>query len=106
MTPGPRAARFQKVLDDTLTHTLGKVGWDNFAACYPTIATNAAPALRSVQRQMVDRLGVLCRREFDAVLQARAVVPRLNELESLVSEAGRRRDEAGPVDDEADMPVP
>jgi kinetochore protein NNF1 len=105
VSPGPRAARFQKVLDDTLAHTLGKVGWDNFAACYPTIAAQAPATLRAVQRQMVERLGVLCRREFDSVLRARAVVARLNELEALVSDAGRRRDEAGLVD-EADVPVP
>lgn len=32
-------------------------------------------------------------KEFDLVLQNRNVVPKLNELESLVSDAGRRKDE-------------
>lgn len=47
-----------------------------------------------MQRQLVERLGAQCRREFDAVLAARGVVARLNELEVLVAEAARRREEA------------
>ncbi|KAI1637625.1 Nnf1-domain-containing protein [Biscogniauxia mediterranea] len=52
---------------------------------------------------MVDRLGVLCKKEFDSILQARNAVAKLNELESLVSEAERRREEAG---EDAEPPVP
>ncbi|KAI0123841.1 Nnf1-domain-containing protein [Xylariales sp. AK1849] len=105
VTPGPRAARFQTVLDQCLSRTLGKITWDNFASCYPTIAAQASGTLKAVQRQMVERLGVLCKKEFDSILQSRNVVAKLNDLESLVSEAQRRRDEAGLVD-EKDIPVP
>ncbi|KAI1478987.1 hypothetical protein K445DRAFT_315649 [Daldinia sp. EC12] len=104
LTPGPRASRFQEVLDSSLSHTLSKISWDNFAACYPTIAAQAPAVLRAVQKQMVDRLGALCKKEFDSVLQSRNVVAKLNELESLVSEAERRRDEAGVVGSEAPIP--
>ncbi|RYP58235.1 hypothetical protein DL770_010481 [Monosporascus sp. CRB-9-2] len=103
--PGPRASRFQAVLDSSLSHTLAKISWDNFAACYPTIAAQAPGTLRAVQRQMVDRLGALCKKEFASILQARNVVARLNELETLVSEAERRRDEAGLTGQEQ-PPVP
>ncbi|RYO83300.1 hypothetical protein DL766_007864 [Monosporascus sp. MC13-8B] len=103
--PGPRASRFQAVLDSSLSHTLAKISWDNFAACYPTIAAQAPGTLRAVQRQMVDRLGVLCKKEFASILQARNVVARLNELETLVSEAEQRRDEAGLASQEQ-PPVP
>lgn len=105
VAPGPRAARFQKVLDDSLTHTLGKISWENFASCFPTIAAQAPGTLKAVQKQMVDRLGALCRKEFDSILQHRNVVAKLNELESLVSQAEQRRDEAGLVDAQ-DVPVP
>ncbi|KAL7626587.1 hypothetical protein AAE478_003359 [Parahypoxylon ruwenzoriense] len=104
LTPGPRASRFQQVLDSSLSHTLSKISWDNFAACYPTIAVQSPAVLRAVQKQMVDRLGALCKKEFDSVLQSRNVVAKLNELESLVSEAERRRDEAGEVGAEAPVP--
>lgn len=104
-TPGPRATRFRAVLDESLAHTLGKLGWDNFAACFPTVAARSPATLRAVQRRMVDRLGALCRDEFDRVLAARAVVARLNELEALVGEAERRRDESG-FEGEEDAPVP
>ena len=49
------------MLDRSLAHTLAKIGWDNFAACYPTIAAQAPSTLRAVQKQMVDRLGALCK---------------------------------------------
>lgn len=61
LTPGPRASRFQTTLDSALSHTLAKISWDNFAACYPHIATNAPATLRAVQSQMVDRLRSLCK---------------------------------------------
>ncbi|KAI1868100.1 uncharacterized protein JN550_006588 [Neoarthrinium moseri] len=105
VAPGPRAAKFQKVLDDSLRHTLGKIGWDNFASCFPTIAAQAPATLKLVQGQMVDRLGALCRKEFETVLQNRHVVARLNELEGLISDAERRRDDAGLVDG-AHAPTP
>ncbi|KAI0875087.1 Nnf1-domain-containing protein [Hypoxylon argillaceum] len=95
LTPGPRASRFQTTLDSALSHTLAKISWDNFAACYPHIAAHAPATLRAVQTQMVDRLRSLCKKEFDSVQQSRNVVAKLNELESLVSEAERRRKEAG-----------
>jgi kinetochore protein NNF1 len=60
LKPGPRAARFQATLDSALAHTLGKVSWDNFAACYPTMAAKAPAVLRAVQSQMVERLRALC----------------------------------------------
>ncbi|KAI1769187.1 Nnf1-domain-containing protein [Hypoxylon sp. FL1150] len=104
LTPGLRASRFQDLLGSSLSHTLGKISWDNFASCYPTVAAQAPAVLKAVQRQMVERLGALCKKEFDTVLQSRNVVAKLNELESLVSEAERRRDEAGVV--EAEAPIP
>ncbi|ORY69896.1 Nnf1-domain-containing protein [Pseudomassariella vexata] len=105
-TPGPRAARFQELLNGALSSTLKKLAWDNFAACYPTIASSAPATLKAVQKQMVERLGALCRKEFDSILANRNVVAKLNELEGLVSEAGRRRDEGGFVGEEREVPVP
>lgn len=61
LTPGPRASRFQTTLDAALSHTLAKISWDNFAACYPHVAANAPATLRAVQSQMVDRLRSLCK---------------------------------------------
>ncbi|KAI0555037.1 Nnf1-domain-containing protein [Xylaria curta] len=104
LTPGPRASRFQATLDSALSHTLAKISWDNFAACYPYIASHAPATLRAVQSQMVDRLRSLCKKEFDSIQQARSVVAKLNELETLVSEAERRRKAAG--DGGGDPPVP
>ena len=59
-TPGPRAARFQELYAQSLRHTLGKLGWDNVAGCYPTIARGAEGVLRQVQSQMVGKLGDKC----------------------------------------------
>lgn len=90
-TPGPRAQRFQEMFDLALNHTLTKISLDNFASCYPTIAARAPHILAQVQRGMVDRLAQLCNQEFAAVLSRYQVVAKLNELESLVSDAEQRR---------------
>ncbi|KAM7193273.1 Nnf1 domain containing protein [Naviculisporaceae sp. PSN 640] len=103
VTPGPRASRFQEVFAGSLKKTLDKINKANFAACYPTVAQRAPGTLEFVQRQMVERLGQQCNKEFDSILQNRNVVAKLNELESLVSDASRRRTESGP---DVNPPVP
>ncbi|KAI1267301.1 Nnf1-domain-containing protein [Xylariaceae sp. FL1019] len=102
ITPGARATQLQKTYDKVLSGTLNKISWDNFATCYPTIAAQAPATLRLVQGQMVDRLRSLCKKEFDSIQQARNVIAKLNELDSLVSVAERKRDDSGG----GDPPVP
>jgi kinetochore protein NNF1 len=74
-----------------LNHTLTKISPENFASCYPTVAAQAPNVLAQVQRSMVDRFADLCNQEFGRVQARYNVVPKLNELEGLVSDAERRR---------------
>lgn len=90
-TPGPRAQRFQEMFGLALNHTLTKISPENFASCYPTVAAQAPGVLGQVQRAMVDRFADLCNQEFSRVQARYSVVPKLNELEALVSDAERRR---------------
>lgn len=60
VVPGPRASRLQELYAQSLKRTLGKLKWDNFAACYPTVASRAEPVLKQVQAQMVEKLGEKC----------------------------------------------
>ncbi|KAK1769328.1 Nnf1-domain-containing protein [Phialemonium atrogriseum] len=92
-TPGPRAAGLREVYRRALERTLERVSWDNVAACYPTVAARAPATLRAVQGQMVGLLREKCDREFESILQNRNVVAKLNELESLVGDAARRKSE-------------
>ncbi|EGS20759.1 uncharacterized protein CTHT_0025950 [Thermochaetoides thermophila DSM 1495] len=101
--PGPRAARLQALFAQTVKHTLDKINKDNFASCFPTMAVKAPGTLEFVRRQMVERLGGLWEKEFDSILQNRSVVLRLNELEALVADAGRRRQAHDP---NTEPPVP
>lgn len=64
VTPGARAARLLEVYDSVLRRTLARVDYDNFAACFPTVATYAPNALRNVQKQMVDYLDDRCNVSF------------------------------------------
>ncbi|UKZ51501.1 hypothetical protein TrVGV298_005261 [Trichoderma virens] len=100
---GPRAARLQELYAQSLRRTLGKLKWDNFAACYPTVASKAEPVLKQVQAQMVEKLGEKCEKEFESILATRQVVLKLNDLETLISEATHRRISAPP---DAPKPTP
>ncbi|KAI9166668.1 Kinetochore-associated protein NNF1 [Paramyrothecium foliicola] len=104
VTPGPRAARLQQLYAQSLKHTLAKLGWDNFAGCYPTVARRAEPVLRQVQAQMVDKLGDKSEKEFENIMAVRQVVPKLNQLEELLGDAARRRAAADPSDPEPTPP--
>ncbi|KAF3345932.1 Kinetochore-associated protein NNF1 like [Verticillium longisporum] len=103
VAPGYRAARFIKMYDEALRRTLARVKYDNFAACFPTIAAHAPNALRNVQKQMVDYLEDRCNKDFQAILDERDLVRKLNELEALVAEADRQKGEH-PAD--APEPIP
>ncbi|KKP01582.1 hypothetical protein THAR02_06330 [Trichoderma harzianum] len=103
VVPGPRASRLQELYAQSLKRTLGKLKWDNFAACYPTVASRAEPVLKQIQAQMVEKLGEKCEKEFESILVTRQVVPKLNDLETLISEATHRRISAPP---DAPKPTP
>lgn len=60
IVPGPRATRFQELYAQSLKRTLAKLKWDNFAACYPTVASKAEPVLKQVQTQMAEKLAEKC----------------------------------------------
>ncbi|RBR25833.1 uncharacterized protein FIESC28_01326 [Fusarium coffeatum] len=94
VSPGPRAARLQELYARSLKKTLGKIGWENVAGCYPTVAKRAEGVLKQVQGQMVDKLGEKCEKEFENIMVSRQVVPKLNDLESLISDASHRRAES------------
>jgi kinetochore protein NNF1 len=106
VTPGPRAARLRDLHAQALHHTLAKLGWDNFAACFPTVARRNEPVLRQVQAQMVAKLADKVQKEFDNIMAARLVVPKLNDLEALVADAAQRRRAAAAAQGEQGDPTP
>jgi len=55
-TPGPRATAFLNLYQKTFSTTLRTISYDNFAACFPTIATNAPENLRGLHKAMIERL--------------------------------------------------
>jgi hypothetical protein len=55
-TPGPRATLFLNLYQKTLSTTLRTISYDNFAACFPTIAANAPENLRGLHKAMIERL--------------------------------------------------
>ncbi|KAG6063985.1 hypothetical protein E4U32_000688 [Claviceps aff. humidiphila group G2b] len=89
--PGPRAQRLQQIHAASLTRTLDKLAYENLAPCFPTIARRAEPILRQVQSQMVQKLREKSEAEFGAILRARGVVGKLNELEGVVAAAAEEQ---------------
>ncbi|KAG6122258.1 hypothetical protein E4U13_002872 [Claviceps humidiphila] len=89
--PGPRAQRLHQIHAASLTRTLDKLAYENLAPCFPTIARRAEPILRQVQSQMVQKLREKSEAEFGAILRARGVVGKLNELEGVVAAAAEEQ---------------
>ena len=92
-SPGPRATALATAYDLALTHTLRACSYANFAACFPTPATQRPETLRALWRQVVGKIEEKGRREFEAVLLERDVVAGLNRLEAVL-EGGRARRES------------
>ncbi|KAF2399719.1 Nnf1-domain-containing protein [Trichodelitschia bisporula] len=91
LTPGHRATVFQTAFEKALDATLKKCSYDNFAACFPTIAERRGEVLREFWRNFTDRLNTVCKDEFQAILKERNVVASLNSLDRLVAEAKARK---------------
>ncbi|CCU80149.1 spindle pole protein Nnf1 [Blumeria hordei DH14] len=92
LTPGPRAKAFVTLYYSALQSTLRSVPYESFEACFPLIAAQAPTALRAMWQGMRDGLESFASREFEMILQERAVVRRLNELEAIITDARQRRD--------------
>ena len=77
VTPGPRASRLHEVHAQALRHMLGKVGWENFAGCFPVASKRAEGVLKQVQGQMVEKLGEKCevRESFVLILHHLQALP-------------------------------
>lgn len=55
-TPGRRATAFLDLYQKTLSTSLRTISYDNFAACFPTMAVNAPENLRGLHKAMIERL--------------------------------------------------
>ena len=91
---GPRAAALQKVFTGALSASLKVNSYSNFSSCFPTPANYCPAALEGVWQQLNTRLEQECLRDFDQVLEDRHVVEGLNQWESMIEEARRRKDRA------------
>jgi kinetochore protein NNF1 len=101
--PGPRASELLRLHDLTLSKTLKTLSYENFAACFPTIARAAPGALRVLWGRIVERLETAGKKNFELILAERDVIRNLNTLDDLVAEAKRRKSRAV-VDGEATVP--
>lgn len=101
--PGPRATALEKLHNDAIAHILKTCSYTNFATCFPTPAQKVPVSLRHLHEQFTQQLGERMRREFEAILRDRKVVPALNELDRLIEDAKRRKAAAA---DQGEAPVP
>ncbi|KAL1984002.1 hypothetical protein VTN96DRAFT_9687 [Rasamsonia emersonii] len=92
LTPGPRASRLQQVFNEALARTLRANSYANFAACFPTPAKHVPASLESVWRQLNAKLEESAKAEFDDIMRERDAIRQLNELDRLVGEARRRKE--------------
>lgn len=89
--PGPRASALQKLYNDAINHVVKTISYSNFSSCFPT-PSNAVPgSIKILHEQFTEKLGESMRKEFEAILAERNVVPSLNELDRLIEDAKRRK---------------
>ena len=94
-TPGPRAAALQKLYSDAIAHILTKgCSQANFTACFPTIAAQVPQSLTALHADFTEKLHQSMERNFEDILQSRDVIKGLNELDELVEDARKRKQEA------------
>ncbi|KAL8717686.1 MAG: hypothetical protein Q9225_005094 [Loekoesia sp. 1 TL-2023] len=92
LTPGPRAAQFQKLFGDALNHTIRTCSYSKFSSCFPTPAKYASQTLNSIWQQITIKVEASAKKEFEDIMVERDVVAGLNELERLVTEARSRKE--------------
>ncbi|KIW02287.1 uncharacterized protein PV09_06437 [Verruconis gallopava] len=93
-TPGARATALQNAFTKALEATLSKCSYANFAACFPTPAKYRPQTLEMFHKDFTGRLSEVCTAEFATILKERNVVPLLNSLDRLISEAKARKQSA------------
>lgn len=89
--PGPRATALQKLYADATAHILKTCSYANFSACFPTMAREASDSLKLLHQDFTEGLGEYWRTNFESILDNRNVVASLNELDSLIEDARRRK---------------
>ena len=94
-TPGPRASALQKLYSDAIAHLLKTISYANFSACFPTAAARVPASLLALHTEFTTKLGTQLHEHFSTILEERNVVRSLNELDTLVDEARRKREKAG-----------
>lgn len=92
--PGPRATALQRVFAGALSASIKANSDSNFSACFPTPAKHCPDALKAVRADVNTRLEQECMRDFEQILADRQVVEGLNQWESMIDEARKRRDRA------------
>lgn len=92
--PGPRASKLQQVFTGAMSSSLKANSYANFSACFPTPAKYCPSALEGVWKQLNTRLEEECVRDFDKILSERSVIEGLNQWDTLVDEARRRKNRA------------
>ncbi|KAF8246455.1 Nnf1-domain-containing protein [Wilcoxina mikolae CBS 423.85] len=93
---GPRSQRLRAVFQKALSKTVATCSYENFSQCFPTTAAAQPQLLHSLHAAMVKNITEKSNIEFEKILQERNVIPKLNALDRLLSEAEKRKREAGP----------
>ncbi|KIW56124.1 hypothetical protein PV05_04807 [Exophiala xenobiotica] len=92
--PGPRATALQKVFAGALSSSIKANSYANFSSCFSTPAKYCPTALEGVWKQLNTRLEEECTRDFEKILQERHVVEGLNQWDTMIDEARRRKNRA------------
>ena len=101
---GPRALKLQEILQTSLRQTLRACSYEKLESCFPTLAKNDPETLKHAREQVIDFLTKACQSEFEKIIAERDATKRLNELDQLINDARRRKEEGqSPNDSTTDL---
>ncbi|GBC05070.1 hypothetical protein RclHR1_06000004 [Rhizophagus clarus] len=93
----PRSKKVKQMLENCLGETLNNFSYEKVAQCYPTLAKEQPERLKQALSQVKDFLKTNTEEEFEAILEQRNILEKLNELDDIIAKAKKRQKDRQPM---------
>ncbi|RIA90422.1 Nnf1-domain-containing protein [Glomus cerebriforme] len=88
-----RSKKVKQMLESCLGETLNNFSYEKVAQCYPTLAKEQPERLKQALGQVKEFLKTNTEEEFEAILEQRNILEKLNELDDIIAKAKKRQND-------------